>query len=231
MGLETGTRVTDLVTTNPTATDLRSQGDDHLRLIKTVVKNDVLNALGTQAKQDITIASGAITPAALSSAIINLTGEGSVADNLDTITATNKYSGNIIMLQGADASNAVTVKHNTGNIQLLRSKDAVLDTTGEFILLKYDGTNWRASIRVDLSEVLDGDTIASLVITTLTGTTADFSTSISTDTVSEHTAATGVTIDGFKIKDTAPDPSVWPSFSAVPSGNQTVSTTSATLVV
>ncbi len=36
MGLETGTKWSDLVTTNPTSSDPRSQGDDHLRLIKTV---------------------------------------------------------------------------------------------------------------------------------------------------------------------------------------------------
>lgn len=39
MGLETGSYVADLTTTNPTATDAKSQGDDHLRLIKTVLKN------------------------------------------------------------------------------------------------------------------------------------------------------------------------------------------------
>ena len=37
MGLDTGTTLSDLVTTNPTSSDPRSQGDDHLRLIKTVL--------------------------------------------------------------------------------------------------------------------------------------------------------------------------------------------------
>jgi len=39
MGLETGTYVNDLNTANPTSTDPKSQGDDHLRLIKAVLKN------------------------------------------------------------------------------------------------------------------------------------------------------------------------------------------------
>lgn len=43
MGLETGTYVTDLVTTNPVSGDLRSVGDDHLRLLKTTVKNTFPN--------------------------------------------------------------------------------------------------------------------------------------------------------------------------------------------
>ncbi len=168
MGLESGTRVTDLVTTNPTATDLRSQGDDHLRLIKTCVQNDLANVLGARAVQSITVATGAITPAALSSAIINLTGESSLADDLDTITATNKYSGNLVMLKGADAANPVTVRDTgggTGNIRLLRAKSAVLNTAGEYLILWYDGTNWNEITRGDLSEVLDGDTLNAVTIT------------------------------------------------------------------
>ncbi len=45
MGLESGTYVSDFVTTNPVgATDKRSQGDDHLRLIKSVLKTTFPNA-------------------------------------------------------------------------------------------------------------------------------------------------------------------------------------------
>lgn len=38
MALETGTYISDLVATNPVAGDAKSQGDDHLRLIKSTVK-------------------------------------------------------------------------------------------------------------------------------------------------------------------------------------------------
>ncbi|PSA77237.1 hypothetical protein, partial [Corynebacterium diphtheriae] len=38
MGLETGNYIADLNTANPAATDVKSQGDDHLRLIKTALK-------------------------------------------------------------------------------------------------------------------------------------------------------------------------------------------------
>ena len=44
MGLETGTYVSDLISSNPLATDAKSQGDDHLRLIKAVVKATFPNA-------------------------------------------------------------------------------------------------------------------------------------------------------------------------------------------
>jgi len=38
MALETGTYISDLVATNPTAADPKSQGDDHLRLIKSTLQ-------------------------------------------------------------------------------------------------------------------------------------------------------------------------------------------------
>ena len=39
MGLESATFISDLVPTNPTGLDPRSEGDDHLRLIKEVLQN------------------------------------------------------------------------------------------------------------------------------------------------------------------------------------------------
>lgn len=44
MPLETGTYINDLDSSNPAATDLKSQGDDHLRLIKDVLRNTFPNA-------------------------------------------------------------------------------------------------------------------------------------------------------------------------------------------
>jgi hypothetical protein len=55
MALETGTYINDLVITNPPSNDPKSQGDDHLRLLKTVLKNSlpgftgIVLAAGTEA--------------------------------------------------------------------------------------------------------------------------------------------------------------------------------------
>lgn len=43
MGLESATFIQDLVATNPLSSDPRSQGDDHLRLLKSVLKNSFPN--------------------------------------------------------------------------------------------------------------------------------------------------------------------------------------------
>ena len=44
MALESATYISGLVSTNPSGSDSISQGDDHLRLIKTVLKNTLPNA-------------------------------------------------------------------------------------------------------------------------------------------------------------------------------------------
>ena len=46
MSLESATYISDLVSTNPAAGDLKSQGDDHLRLIKSTVKATFPNVSG-----------------------------------------------------------------------------------------------------------------------------------------------------------------------------------------
>jgi len=46
MALETGTYISDLVATNPTTGDPKSQGDDHLRLLKTALRQCFAGFLG-----------------------------------------------------------------------------------------------------------------------------------------------------------------------------------------
>ena len=46
MGLETGTYISDLVSTNPISADPKSEGDDHIRLVKSTVKATFPNITG-----------------------------------------------------------------------------------------------------------------------------------------------------------------------------------------
>lgn len=46
MALETGTYISDLVATNPTASDPKAQGDDHIRLLKSTIKTTFPNVAG-----------------------------------------------------------------------------------------------------------------------------------------------------------------------------------------
>ena len=52
MGLETGTYISDLVVSNPAATDGLAQADDHLRLIKSTIKNTFPNITGAISATD-----------------------------------------------------------------------------------------------------------------------------------------------------------------------------------
>lgn len=61
MPLETGTFLNDLTITNPPGTDPILQGDDHLRLLKTVLKNTFLNADKAFAFPDAITKTGAYT--------------------------------------------------------------------------------------------------------------------------------------------------------------------------
>jgi len=63
MGLETGTKLSDLVSTNPTSSDPRGQGDDHLRLIKVVLattKKKILFDVVTEAGTSLNATAGYI---------------------------------------------------------------------------------------------------------------------------------------------------------------------------
>jgi hypothetical protein len=44
MSLESATKVSELVATNPTGSDPKSQGDDHLRMIKLVLQNNAIKS-------------------------------------------------------------------------------------------------------------------------------------------------------------------------------------------
>ena len=46
MGLESGTYLNDLSTSNPASGDPKSEGDDHIRLLKSVLKNKGHNERG-----------------------------------------------------------------------------------------------------------------------------------------------------------------------------------------
>jgi hypothetical protein len=46
MALETATYISDLVETNPAGSDVKSQGDDHLKMLKRVVKATFPNVTG-----------------------------------------------------------------------------------------------------------------------------------------------------------------------------------------
>lgn len=60
MALESASSISDLVATNPVAGDPVAQGDDHIRLLKTVMLADLVNAVTKAASGHIEFPSGVI---------------------------------------------------------------------------------------------------------------------------------------------------------------------------
>ena len=90
MGLETGTYIDSLNSSNPTATDAVSEGDDHLRLIKSTVKATFPN---------------------LSNAVTSTHTELNLLDGVTANTTELNYV-DVATLGTAEASKAVTVDAN-----------------------------------------------------------------------------------------------------------------------
>lgn len=117
MGLEAATYLTDLNSTNPTGTDLKSQGDDHLRLIKSVLLATFPNASRAfRISNSVAVQTANYSPAA--NICDNLVVPASAASGAITVTlpATPGIDGMRVVIVKTDASsNAVTVAGN-GNL-------------------------------------------------------------------------------------------------------------------
>lgn len=106
---------------------------------------------GGQAETTATIASGMLPIAQASNMVA---GEGSAADNLDGISST-AMPGSIAILRCADASDAISVRHNqsvtAGYYKILTADAATvtLDSLTKYIILHKDvsGTAWREIAR------------------------------------------------------------------------------------
>lgn len=103
MGLETGSYPSDLVATNPTGTDQKLQGDDHLRLIKTVIKTTLPNITGaitgTQAQLNAWSALFPLTASsfirAASTSALELRTAAQVRSDVGADNASNLASGTV----------------------------------------------------------------------------------------------------------------------------------------
>ena len=104
MGLETGTYISDLNQANPDgATDLKSEGDNHLRLIKKTILNTFPNIAG-----EVTPSQDEINPLV---GVTARTGGGTVLDSL--------ASGTLVLFQQTTAPTGWT-KQVTHNDKALR---------------------------------------------------------------------------------------------------------------
>src|ERR1035437_4052900 len=126
MGLETGRVINDLVVTNPAATDLKSQGDDHIRLIKSALKTSFPGFTGTVAASGVSTGvtnSYLLTAAALAYTAGMLVSFSPVATNT---------GASVININGLGA---VSILRIDGSV--LSANDLV---AGKYAEMVYDGS-------------------------------------------------------------------------------------------
>lgn len=90
MGLETATYISDLVSTNPAAGDAKSQGDDHIRLVKATVKATFPNVSGavTATHAELNIMDGVTASTAELNILDGVTASTAELNIMDGVTAT-----------------------------------------------------------------------------------------------------------------------------------------------
>ena len=129
MALETGNYINDLSATNPTAGDKKSEGDDHIRLIKTVLKNCLPGFTGT-------VIAGGLS--------------GGVANAYTLAAAMPAYVYNSIVIWAPSVSNngSATININGLGVKNILSMSGAVLATGDLIAnqhigMVYNGTEFR----------------------------------------------------------------------------------------
>ena len=113
MGLESATYISELVATNPLATDAISQGDDHIRLIKSVLQAQFSGLSGTTA----------------------VTADGAEMNLLDGCTATTTELNYLdITTLGTSEASKVLTADASGDV-------TIADGAYDFDVASHDGTN------------------------------------------------------------------------------------------
>lgn len=177
MGLEVGTYIQDLNQSNPPGSDIKAQGDDHIRLIKTVLKNTFPNAnraIRFAAARTLT-ATTTLTIDDENALIEVDTTAGAVTVNLPTLTTAN--AGWRVSVTKTSL-NATPVTVGTAGSELIDGFDPVLiPRAKQLATFVWTGSTWRSNRNLAIAEsvlktataTLTRDELDLLVVTTAGG--------------------------------------------------------------
>ena len=144
MGLETGTFVDDLVSTNPAGTEGKDQGDDHLRLIKSLLKATFIGA--TRAYHFA--AAGAVKVGAYTIVLTDenalIRGDASSGDFTITLPlGSTVFAGFIVTAMKTDSSSGVVTVDGSGAETVNGSASDSLTTQYDSRTFMWDGGEWK----------------------------------------------------------------------------------------
>ncbi len=180
MGLESTTYIDGLVTTNPTGTDARSQGDDHIRLIKSTVKSTFPNLTGavTSTQAELNLLDG-VTATTTELNYLDVptlgTAESSKAVTADAVGVTTnlktKKQTEIVNTIGT-VSTETAIDFSAGNVAT-----AVIASGGSFTLTNPPTSGVYGKIQLILTNGGTGTDIFPLTVKWAGGTEPTFTTS------------------------------------------------------
>jgi hypothetical protein len=168
MAKETATYISQLVATNPVASDSVSVGDDHLRMLKTVLKTQFSGLTGTTA---ITSSEAELNLLDGKTSLGDASGPGSATDNA---------------IARFDGTGGKTLQNSTVTISDDPPVVTVGDGTAEDIAVKFDGNAKDFYIALDDSAdklvVGEGSTVGTNSILTITDDTVTLGDGAAVDT-------------------------------------------------
>lgn len=141
MGLEAVTYVADLISTNPLSSDLESQGDDHLRLIKLALKNTLKNgSRGEYFQRSVTVAANQTLVLADDKKVYAISTAGAARTvTLPTLTAADD-GWMVAIIKSTTDTNDVVISPVSGTISGLAS--VTLHAGYQVAVLLWTGTVW-----------------------------------------------------------------------------------------
>lgn len=137
MALETGTYIDDLVVTNPVSGDPKSQGDDHLRLLKSTIKATFPNVTGEVTPTQVEI-----------NRLDGITGPAAAKDG-ETFTGANDFTGAVITVPNQSLGTSGAFAANVDYVNATSTSAALPGQTGNNDkIMTTDGTtaDWSATI-------------------------------------------------------------------------------------
>lgn len=111
------------------------------------IRDIMAESVGGEARTELTIASGAVTPAeGAGGGVFKIDTEGNAAsDTLDTIAQTNTRDGQIIIVMAENVARVVTLNHaagGTGQMLLNDSTDFVFASLSAWVMFQRRSTDW-----------------------------------------------------------------------------------------
>jgi len=111
------------------------------------IRDIMAENIGGEARSELTIASGGVTPPEGSGGgVFTIDTEGNAAaDDLDTITQTNTRDGQIIIVMAENAARVVTIRNaqgGAGQVLLTGGANFAFASLGEWIALQRRSTDW-----------------------------------------------------------------------------------------